>query len=275
MAGRTPTRRVRPPLIAGTFYPRDADDLRAMVDRLLDDGGRRLDETQVAVDRPVRGLIAPHAGYRYSGPVAGTAFAALRRVRQDVSRVVLVGPSHRVSFTGLAAPVDDAFATPLGEVELDHDALATLDRLPQVTRLEEGHAREHALEAHLPFLQRVLGRLTLAPLTFGDTTAEDVAEAMLTLADERTLIAVSSDLSHYEPHGSAAEHDRRTAEAVVSGRGEEVGPYDACGFLAVRGLMQVARRRGWRARCVDLRDSFEAGGGDEGQVVGYGGFLFD
>ena len=254
---------VRPPAVAGAFYPREPSALRDAVDRLLGEMPR-----DDGADVP-RALIAPHAGYVYSGPVAASAF---RRVAgAGFTRVVVIGPSHFVPFRGIATPRALAFGTPLGEVPLDRAALADL---PSVVRADEPHRREHAIEVELPFLQRVLGGFALVPLVVGDTTEEEVAAALQPFADDpATLIVVSSDLSHFLDYEAARRRDRATAGAIERLESAAIGPYDACGWLPIQGWLALARRCSLGAQRLDLRNSGDTAG-DRGSVVGYGAWAF-
>ena len=246
--------RVRRPAVAGTFYPADPRELRELV------GCQLADAAEPAPDEaPPKALIAPHAGYVYSGPIAATAYRRLGPVAPRIERVVLLGPSHRVFVEGLAAPSVDAFATPLGEIPIDLDA---------------AHAQEHSLEVHLPFLQAVLPAFSLVPLSVGDATAEEVDEVLEALwGGPETLIVVSSDLSHYYPYETARRMDAATSEAIEALRPEGLDEESACGRVPVRGLLVAARRKGLRARTLDLRNSGDTAG-PRGEVVGYGAYLF-
>jgi MEMO1 family protein len=259
---------VRAPAFAGQFYPRDADELRHLVDALL------ANATVPAGPFP-KALIAPHAGYVYSGPVAASAYARWLPLRDAVSRVILLGPSHRVSFPGLALPEAGAFATPLGTVPVDAEAVRVLAALPQVGVLEAAHRHEHALEVQLPFLQSVLGRFSLVPLLVGRAGFEEVCHALDAVwGGPETRIVISSDLSHYHPAAVARELDAATARAIEDLKPEAVGDDAACGRVAIRALLLAARHRGLRARAVDLRNSGDTGG-PRTQVVGYGAFVFE
>jgi hypothetical protein len=260
---------VRPPAVAGTFYPRGPKRLADEIDRLLETGAPAARET-----RTPKALIAPHAGIVYSGPIAASAFRLLAPARGRIRRVVLLGPSHFVPFRGLAPPSAGAFATPLGEIAVDREALASLADLPQVAERDDAHAREHSLELHLPFLQRALGEFSLVPLAVGLAEPEEVAAVLDRLWDgEETVVSVSTDLSHYLPYETARRRDRATAEAILALRGEAVGRDDACGREPLRGLLHAARARGLAAELLDLRSSGDTAG-DRRQVVGYGAFAF-
>lgn len=255
----------RPAAVAGRFYPADPEQLRLDVERYL--AGAR----GPAPPPPLpKALIVPHAGYVYSGPVAAAAYAQVARERDAIERVVLLGPSHRLWFEGLAVPSVEAFRTPLGTLPLDREWLARVRDLPQVVVLDAAHAQEHSLEVQLPFLQCVLGSFTLAPLAVGDATALQVAEVLERLwGGPETLIVISSDLSHYLDYESARRIDADTARSIEALRAERLDAERACGYLPVSGLLLAARRRAMHVQPLDLRSSGDTAGGRD-QVVGYG-----
>jgi hypothetical protein len=260
---------IREPAVAGTFYPADAGRLRSMVASCLDgENGSGAARPPGAPDP--KALIAPHAGYLYSGPVAGRAFAALGPGAARIRRVVVIGPAHFVAVDGIAAPTAQAFRTPLGDVPLDHDALGLLGDLPQVALADEPHRPEHAIEVELPFLQSVLGPFTLVPLVVGDAAPAQVAAVLARLwGGPETLLVISSDLSHYEPYARAQAQDETTARAIERLDAGALGARDACGHLPIAGLLLEARRRGLAVRRLDLRTSGDTAGPRD-QVVGYG-----
>jgi MEMO1 family protein len=256
--------RIRPPAVAGTFYPDDPAELAAAVDDAL--GPAPVGEP------PPKAIIAPHAGYIYSGPIAGSAYGRLRPCRDVVTRVVLIGPAHRARVAGLAVSGADAFATPLGTIPIDEAGRTAALALPAVEMDDEAHAREHSLEVHLPFLQRVLARFAIVPLVVGDAEPDEVASVLERLwGGPETCIVASTDLSHYEDYATAAARDRRTTDAIVARDVERIGDRDACGARPVRGLLEVARRRGLTVRLLDLRSSGDTAGPRD-EVVGYGAF---
>jgi AmmeMemoRadiSam system protein B len=240
--------RVRPPAVAGLFYPADPARLRAEVAELL---ARAVPAPAGA--RP-KALIAPHAGYAYSGEVAAAAFTALGAgMAQTVRRVVVIGPSHHFGFRGIAAPMAETFATPLGNVPVDREALSGIADLRFVELSDRPHAPEHALEVELPFLQLRLGAFAAVPLLVGQAEPLEVAEILRRLwGGPDALVVVSSDLSHFHNYETARRHDAVTAAAIERGDWAGLGPGDACGFLAVAGLLVEARRRGRRARRLAL-----------------------
>jgi MEMO1 family protein len=259
---------VRPPAVAGSFYPADAARLRAMVEGYL----AAADELRTAATS--KAVIAPHAGYVYSGPVAGHAFAALGERASAIRRAVVVGPAHFAPFRGVAVPSTGAFRTPLGEVPLDRAGIKATRDLPQVRLADVPHEPEHALEVELPFLQAVLGEFALVPLLVGEATAGEVAQVLECLwGGPETLIVISSDLSHYEPYDRAKKHDAATADAIERLDAASLGPRDACGWLPTAGLLVAAGRRGMSVARLDLRNSGDTAGPRD-QVVGYGAWSF-
>ncbi|HQR69796.1 MAG TPA: AmmeMemoRadiSam system protein B [Burkholderiaceae bacterium] len=263
-----PAESSRPPAVAGLFYPADPAELRSAVQRYL--GGLPAPDRAAAMPKA---LIAPHAGYVYSGPIAACAYARLLPRPKRIRRVVLLGPVHRVPVRGLALPSVERFDTPLGPVEVDAEARALLQELPQVGISDRAHAAEHSLEVQLPFLQQILGRFTLVPLAVGDATPEEVAAVLERLwGGDETLIVISSDLSHYLPYAAARSVDRATAETMLA-LAPTLDHEQACGATPVNGLLALARRRGLRAELLDLRNSGDTAG-DRSRVVGYAAVAF-
>lgn len=255
---------IRPAAVAGMFYPGDpkvlAHDVRTM-----------LSHAKTENLHP-KAIIAPHAGYIYSGPVAASAYALLTPYADQIRRVVLLGPTHRVSVRGLALPGTDAFDTPLGRVEIDLQAVRMIAGLPQVTVSRETHQLEHSLEVHLPFLQTVLHDFKLLPLAVGMAGDRDVAEVLETLwGGPETLIVVSSDLSHYHDYNTARKIDSMTAQSILGGIA--VTHEQACGGTPVNGLILAAKRHGLTPHLLDLRNSGDTAG-DPSRVVGYAAFAY-
>ncbi len=257
----------RQPAVAGLFYPREAKELRDTVQSLLDG------VSAPGAMRPPKAIIAPHAGYVYSGPIAASVYARLAPLRARVRRVVLLGPTHRVAVRGLALPGCRWFETPFGTVEIDQDAVSRIAALPQVTTSPAAHAQEHSLEVHLPFLQTVLGEFTLVPLAVGFATPADVAAVLDALwGGDETLIVVSSDLSHYLSYAEAQHVDRATANAILE-CSIDIDHDCACGATPVTGLALAARERKLDVELLDLRNSGDTAG-DKRRVVGYAAFAY-
>jgi len=259
---------VRTPAVAGMFYPANAHKLRTMLNDFLK-------ETKSYSENVPKAIIAPHAGYIYSGPVAASVYARLTAARDTINRVVLLGPSHRVPLRGLACSRMAYFATPLGNIPVDKAAIDEISTLPQVSTLEHAHAQEHSLEVQLPFLQAVLGDFSVIPLVVGEASPEQVGEVLEKLwGGEETLIVISSDLSHYHDYETAQKMDKLTSQAIENLRPEDIHYEQACGRIPLSGLLQVARARGMHAQTVDLRNSGDTAG-PRNQVVGYGAYVFN
>jgi MEMO1 family protein len=241
---------VRPAAVAGFFYAADPARLRQDVESLL--------ISPASFSHRPKALIAPHAGYVYSGAVAGKGFALLRGAGPDITRVVVIGPAHYVALRGIAISTMGAFETPLGTVELDRDALMQLTDLPFVRADDAAHAPEHALEVEIPFLQMVLSQFRLMPLVVGGS---------------ETLVVISSDLSHYYDYETACRLDAATAGTIERGEWPQLTSDNACGFLAVAGLLIAAANCGLNAQRLALCNSADTAGGRD-RVVGYGAWAF-
>ena len=257
---------LRQPAVAGMFYPADPEQLRNDIDSYLANADKD--------DSPPKALIAPHAGYIYSGPIAASAYASLKAVADKIKKVVLLGPAHRVPFAGLAAPSSEGFITPLGVVPIDQQAIKNILALPQVVEMDAAHAQEHSLEVHIPFLQMVLDDFQLIPLVVGDANQQQVSEVLDMLwGGEETLIVISSDLSHYNSYETACEMDRATSLAIERLQPEQIHYDMACGRNPVNGLLELAKQKGLHARTLDLRNSGDTAGPRD-RVVGYGAYVF-
>jgi hypothetical protein len=260
--------KVRPAAVAGRFYPDDPAELRELVNGLLA-------QVPPATGPGPKALIAPHAGYLYSGPIAASAYAQLIPASDQIERVVLLGPSHYVAVEGLATSSADGFATPLGVVPVDVEAVRQVRALSQVRESDEAHEYEHSLEVQLPFLQTVLGAFALVPLAVGEATAEEVSQVLEALwGGPETRVVISSDLSHYYDFQTAKRLDSATAKAIEALKPNGVSEERACGRTPIRGLLEAARRHGLHARTVDLRNSGDTAGPRD-KVVGYGAFVFE
>lgn len=259
---------VRRPAVAGTFYPASPSELRFQVEKSLEGDG-----APPAAVAP-KAVIAPHAGYAYSGLIAGSAFRTLAPAAASIRRVILLGPSHFVALRGLALPDTQRFETPLGQVTVDPEGAGAVLRLPQVRVIPEAHVREHSLEVEVPFLQVLLEEdFTLVPLAVGEASPEEVAEVLDRLwGGPETVVVVSSDLSHFLSYDEARQVDRETAAEIVGLAGPLHGR-QACGARPINGLLETARRRGMTADLLDLRSSGDTAG-DRSRVVGYGAFAF-
>lgn len=258
----------RPAAVAGSFYPADAKQLHTLVHSLLR-------EVQGVAGRCPKAIIAPHAGYIYSGAIAASVYARVALGRDTIRRVVLFGPAHRVGFHGMALSSADDFATPLGVIPLDRSAIANLQSLPGVQFLDKAHALEHSLEVQLPFLQEVLYDFSLVPIVVGEASAEVVAKVIEELwGGAETLVVISSDLSHYQDYVTAKEQDLATSQAIITLQPDAIEYRDACGRLPIIALLLVAKKLGLTVTPYDLRNSGDTAG-DRDRVVGYGAYGFE
>jgi AmmeMemoRadiSam system protein B len=277
MRGAIEVPRIRRPAVAGFFYPQDPQALRtAIADYLAQANRPQADPKAARTARPVcasrpKAVIAPHAGYVYSGPIAASAYSALGDAAHGIERVVLIGPSHFLPFSGLAVSRAEAFETPLGTVPVDDAARRDVLRVPHVVTADAPHAHEHSLEVQLPFLQVLLDEFQVLPIAAGDATAREVAAALECVwGNEETLIVVSSDLSHYLEYAAARSVDASTAQSILN-CSTELGNEQACGCVGINGLMHVARERELEVKLLDLRNSGDTAA-ERARVVGYGAF---
>jgi len=260
---------VRQPAVAGAFYPGQESTLSSYVMAML--AAARLGaDTSTGVPKAI---IVPHAGYIYSGTTAALAYARLSAGRKTIRRVVLLGPVHRVPVRGLALPGVDSFVTPLGEIEIDQDAVAAITPLRQVVVSRAAHAPEHSLEVQLPFLQSVLADFKLVPLAVGDATPAEVAQVLEALwGGPETLIVISSDLSHFLPYRAAQAVDQETVQSILAMDGE-LTHEQACGGTPVNGLLLAATQHHLQPQLLGHCNSGDTAG-DKGRVVGYAAFAF-
>ena len=257
---------VRPPAVAGQFYAAEPAQLAHDIHQLLSG-------VHPCSELIPKALIVPHAGYVYSGAIAATAYATLFAIAARISRVVLLGPTHRVAVRGLALPGVDAFDTPLGRIKIDKVAAQSIPHLPQVSVNTLAHAQEHSLEVQLPFLQSVLADFSLLPLAVGMATPEDVAGVLDALwGGDETLIVISSDLSHFLPYDMARQADRNTADDILNLH-QPIDHEQACGGTPINGLIVAAQKHHLTPHLLDLRNSGDTAG-SRGQVVGYAAFAF-
>jgi MEMO1 family protein len=259
---------IRPTAVAGSFYPQNATQLNDMLDEYL---------SIKAVDvNPPKAIIAPHAGYIYSGQIAASVYSNVEKLKTQITRVILLGPAHRVYVKGIALASNSHFATPLGNVPIDTQALIELENYPFVQFLDVAHEQEHSLEVHIPFLQKVLNDFTLIPLLVGDAEPEQVATILDELwGGDETLIVISSDLSHFLDYETACKTDSNTTHLIENFEYQKIGPNQACGCMPMRGLLKLAREKNMNIQTLDLRNSGDTAGTKD-RVVGYGAYaLFD
>jgi MEMO1 family protein len=260
---------IRPTAVAGSFYPGDVSQLNNMLDEYL-----ALETTDI---EPPKAIIAPHAGYIYSGLTAASVYSSIAKLKNKIKRVVLLGPTHRVYVQGIALASNTHFATPLGNIPVDTSVLSELDnKHPYVNFIDVAHEQEHSLEVHLPFLQKVLSEFTLIPLLVGDASPEQVATVLDDLwGGDETLVVISSDLSHFLDYESAREIDNNTTHLIENFDYQHIGSKQACGCMPMRGLLKLAKDRNMTIKTLDLRNSGDTAGTKD-RVVGYGAYaLFE
>lgn len=262
--------KIRPPAVAGMFYPADPQELTRMVFGYLASNTPEMDVD--ATD--IRAIIAPHAGYIYSGPVAASVYQYLATLKNSITNIILVGPSHRVPLLGLATSSAEYFSTPLGNIPINRSLTDQFNQLPFVSELDQAHSMEHSLEVHLPFLQLTLEQFQLVPIVAGDASADEVSQLVeLALQEKNSLLVISSDLSHYHDYGTAQQLDRDTCDAIESLSVQKLDSQHACGYIPVRGLLKYAKEHGLTAKTVDCRNSGDTAG-PRNEVVGYGAYVF-
>ncbi len=259
-----PESTIRPPAVAGMFYPADPIELQEQISGFLYEGSYQ--DSQIP-----KALIVPHAGTIYSGPIAASAFRSILQYRHVIRKVVLLGPAHRVYLNGLAVPSVDKFQTPLGDIKLDTKKIWELvDKYPQVNFSDDAHADEHSLEVQLPFMQSLLASFRLIPFVVGDASSLEVAEIIEELwGGDECLVVISSDLSHFHNYKKAVRLDNKTALQIEELKGENLPERSACGRIPIAGLLRVARERKMTIKRFDLRNSGDTAGSKD-QVVGYG-----
>jgi AmmeMemoRadiSam system protein B/AmmeMemoRadiSam system protein A len=278
--------KVREAGVAGAFYPADPKELTAMMDEML------AKAAPPPIKDPILAVVAPHAGYQYSGPVAAYTYAALKG--RKFSRVVVIAPSHYEAFDFTSVYEGDAYATPLGTVQVDKAFARQLAKMSSTMQLSSrGHeatsaGAEHAIEVQLPWLQRVLGNFEVVPIVMGDQSYENsralgVALTKLIQSDSKggeTLVLASSDLSHYHPYDEAVTIDHKTLNALAAwdyfsmSRNFQSRIWEACGGAPIVAAMIYAERMGAnRAMVLKYANSGDVTG-DRSRVVGYSADVF-
>ncbi len=253
--------------VAGSFYPADHVALAAMVDDYLGNA-----EIHAGVPKAI---IAPHAGYIYSGGVAAQAFAHAAMGKSRIRRVVILGPAHKVQLESIALCSHKSWATPLGKVPVDRAAMAQVLKLPFCRMNDEAHREEHSIEVMLPFLQRALDDFSIVPIIVGSAPVQQVWEVLRTLwGGPETLIVISSDLSHYLPYDETRHIDLQTAKAIERLKPEDIGAGQACGRYPLYGLIASAKAHDLRLTRLGLCNSGDTAG-DKSRTVGYGAWALE
>ena len=251
--------------VAGYFYEANQSQLRHDVNQLLE-------AQNLATETLPNALIVPHAGYIYSGSTAASAYKCLSLDPDQVKRVLLIGPAHRVYVDGMAIPSVDYFSTPLGDVELDRDGLDRIRDLAGVCVLDEAHRQEHSLEVQLPFLQTVLHDFKLIPVLVGGAAAAEVAAVVDAIANEPgTLVVISSDLSHFLTYEEAQQIDSKTCDYILH-KATTLRGAQACGAAAINGLMASRWAQDLEVYLLRACNSGDTAG-QRDRVVGYAAFV--
>lgn len=259
---------VRKPAVAGSFYPADPKQLDRMVDELLAMASR-------PPTQPPKAVVAPHAGYVYSGPVAAYSFRTLEPLAGTSPTVFLMGPAHYLAFEGVSTGSYTYWETPLGQVPVDTERVGELlERSALFTSTDEPHQPEHSLEVELPFLQAVLGDFRLVPLLFGITNPLAIAGQLQAVLRPGDLVVVSTDLSHYHPDEEARKLDAATLEAALALDAPALLKHEACGRHPWAALTALAAGRSWRPELLAYATSGDTSG-DRTRVVGYAALRYD
>ncbi|MDV7340206.1 AmmeMemoRadiSam system protein B [Terasakiella sp. A23] len=263
--------KIRAAAVAGSFYSDNPEILSRDIDGFLKEAESK--HAPKDGDTAPKALIAPHAGYIYSGPVAASAYIKLLPLKDTIKRVVLLGPCHRVPVGGLALSTADYYETPLGRVPLDKELTQKLLKKPQVFSFDDTHTEEHSLEVHVPFLQKILSDFTLLPIVVGQASPEEVADALEAVwGGEETLIIISTDLSHFLEYDACNKLDSKTVDAIQNFNPAQIGNSQACGRIPVKGMLESARARGMEITTLDVRNSGDTAGNKD-RVVGYGSWM--
>ncbi|MGB5446890.1 MAG: AmmeMemoRadiSam system protein B [Psychromonas sp.] len=255
--------------VAGSFYPRTAEQINQELNVFLNIQS----DPEIQPTIEAKALIVPHAGYCYSGAVAGYAYAYLKNISHQIRRVILLGPSHRVALHGCAVSSCDFFSTPLGQIEIDKVSTARLLNKDLVITYDPAHSLEHSLEVQLPFLQRCLQEFVLVPIVVGYCSAEHICKIFdeLKVSQADTLVVVSSDLSHYHPYPQAQSLDDKTIEHILNYEYHLKGG-NACGCYALNGLLRYAQNQNWAIKLLKKANSGDTFG-SKNEVVGYASFI--
>ncbi len=259
------TQKIRPAAVAGMFYPSHPATLEEMFSDWMAEGPTLTPEELAHL----KAVIVPHAGYVYSGEVAAKAYEQLSTLKDQIDTVVIFGPAHRFYFEGIATISAEAVETPLGELPVDTQLRNELvGMFDKVGFSDEVNVPEHSIEVQFPFIKKVLPDVKVLPLLIGDVDTETVAQVMETLWHRpRTLIVISSDLSHYHPYAEAKEIDEQTAEWIEHRQPEKLNGERACGYKGIQGILSLPEK--FNIKRLDFKNSGDTAG-DKDRVVGYG-----
>lgn len=255
---------IRKPVVAGSFYPAEKENLEYMINEYL-----KISKVCDCKKVP-KAVIVPHAGYIYSGVVAAEGYKCIKRLNQDKHyKILVMGPSHFVPFKGAAIPESEIWETPLGQVKI-----GKLSTTANILEDETPYKEEHSIEVQVPFLQTVFKDFTLYPLCLGDVDPESLAEDIKDFVDQDDVIVIiSSDLSHYYDYNEAKKLDSEANKCIPALDTEKAKNIEACGINAVLTFMHIAKKIGLEGHFIDYKNSGDTGG-DKDRVVGYGCYAF-
>ena len=252
--------------VAGAFYPAECGEIETMIAQFNSILEKALVDSDVFGIEP-RAIIAPHAGYIYSGFTANIAHRVLANSKPE--RVVVIGPSHRVYVPGMSASLYDAYETPCGDLAIDKEYIEHLMSLFDIEFLPQAHA-EHSTETQMPFIHHYIPGCKVVEFVYGEMDPSYLAKVCeAILSDPKNAIVISTDLSHYYPLKQAEMHDLHCLKAVHDLDVRELhSGCEACGKIGVEAIILAARALGLKSRVLDYRTSADASG-DESAVVGY------
>ncbi|MBT3980625.1 MAG: AmmeMemoRadiSam system protein B [Bacteriovoracaceae bacterium] len=252
--------------VAGSFYPENSEELKKLLDACDDNSiktGQEEYNSAVA-------LIAPHAGLVFSGPIAASGYQLLQGLAPKT--IAILSPTHYFNFEGVATHGAECFETPLGKIEVNQPLKNELVNSGQVQIIDQVFEREHALEVHLPFLQKYLTDFSIVPLIVGRCSPGEIEKIIDGLHLRGAFIIISSDLSHFHSYDQAREQDSSTSSLIESCQFEKITGDDACGYYPLSGLLKWAQSLKFKVKAIDIRNSGDTAG-DKDQVVGYGSYI--
>jgi len=275
--------KVRPPAVAGQFYPEEKRELIKMIERFLKEA--KIDK----IKGEIFGILVPHAGYIFSGFVAAHCYKLIEG--KDFETVILIGDSHYEYFDGVSIWDRGEWETPLGRAKVDEELTKEILNFSKRFFVKDSaHLFEHSLEVQIPFLQKVLKNFKILPIIFGseDKDWKDLAKAILKLMEKKKiLIVASSDLSHYPPYEVALEVDKRTIDGILSLDPEkfkekienlkrlfpDVDTF-ACAQDTIKTILEISKNKKAKAKLLKYQNSGDTIYGEKSQVVGYGAICF-
>lgn len=261
---------IRYPAVENSFYPAKKSEVKTMIDR-FEKNVKYEDNTQNIIPRA---LISPHAGYIYSGQTATAAFKLLKNLKQKVKRIIIIAPSHRISFSGISAGCFDYYRINGEDIPVDLSYLEKLTGQFDIGFLKQAHEYEHAGEVQIPFIKHYLHNFKLIPLVYGSCDHEMLTEIIQhLLSDDDNIVVISSDLSHYHPYDLCIKIDKKVLDGVLSLDTNLISQGEACGMTGIRAVTDAAKRLNLDRKLLDYCNSGDTSG-DKSAVVGYASFVF-